>query len=102
MYFMYPIAYPIALILDHFLGESHGTTYKKAGLKSLVSLHQALQNESDIDALTSDEVTIIGAVLDLRAKPVSKIMTPMKDVFTLSLDDKMDENLVNKVVFSIA
>lgn len=28
---MYPIAYPMACILDYFLGESRGTIYKKAG-----------------------------------------------------------------------
>ncbi|KAI8054794.1 hypothetical protein BDF21DRAFT_431069 [Thamnidium elegans] len=97
MYVMYPIAYPTALLLDFFLGESHGTVYKKAGLKSLVSLHQAV-HASDVDALTSDEVTIIGAVLDLKSKPVSFIMTPMSDVFTLSTDDIMDEALVDKIL----
>lgn len=96
MYIMYPIAYPTALLLDFFLGESHGTVYKKAGLKSLVSLHQAV-HPSDVDALTSDEVTIIGAVLDLKSKPVSFIMTPMNDVFTLSTEDILNEELVDKV-----
>jgi CBS domain containing-hemolysin-like protein len=93
---MYPIAYPTALLLDYFLGESHGTVYKKAGLKTLVSLHQSV-NSSDVDALTEDEVTIIGAVLDLRSKPVSQIMTPIDDVFTLSTDDTLDEKVVDKV-----
>ncbi|KAI8974735.1 hypothetical protein BDB01DRAFT_806285 [Pilobolus umbonatus] len=97
MYLMYPVAYPTALLLDYFLGESHGTIYKKAGLKSLVSLHQAV-NSTDVDALTIDEVTIIGAVLDLRSKPVSQIMTPIKDVFTLSTDDILDEALVDKIL----
>ncbi|KAI9486597.1 MAG: hypothetical protein EXX96DRAFT_549665 [Benjaminiella poitrasii] len=97
MYVMYPIAYPIALLLDFFLGESHGTVYKKAGLKTLVSLHQAA-HASDVDALTADEVTIIGAVLDLKSKPVSMIMTPMKDVFTLSTKDILNEELVDKIL----
>ena len=97
MYVMYPIAYPIAKLLDYVLGESHGTVYKKAGLKSLVSLHQAV-HPSDVDALTSDEVTIIGAVLDLKQKPVSLIMTPISDVFTLSKDDVLDEALVDKIL----
>ncbi|ORZ01327.1 hypothetical protein BCR43DRAFT_486762 [Syncephalastrum racemosum] len=97
MYAMYPIAYPTALLLDYFLGESHGTVYKKAGLKTLVSLHQAV-NPSDVEALTADEVTIIGAVLDLRSKPVSQIMTPMTDVFTLSIDDTLDEIVVDKIM----
>jgi CBS domain containing-hemolysin-like protein len=96
MYIMYPIAYPTALLLDFFLGASHGTVYKKAGLKTLVSLHQAV-HPSDVDALTQDEVTIIGAVLDLKSKPVSFIMTPMDDVFTLSTEDIMNEELVDRV-----
>lgn len=111
MYLMYPIAYPTALLLDFFLGESHGTIYKKAGLKSLVSLHQTSSTKTtrkksdsshsdleDGDALTQDEVTIIGAVLDLKSKPVSQVMTPMKDVFTLSINDIMNEELVNKIL----
>ncbi|ORE05698.1 DUF21-domain-containing protein [Rhizopus microsporus var. microsporus] len=97
MYLMYPIAYPTALLLDYFLGESHGTIYKKAGLKTLVSLHQSV-NPADVDALTEDEVTIIGAVLDLRQKPVSQIMTPIADVFTLSTDDILNEETVEKIL----
>jgi CBS domain containing-hemolysin-like protein len=79
------------------LGPTHGTVYKKAGLKSLVSLHQAVHT-TDVDALTADEVTIIGAVLDLKSKPVSLIMTPIHDVFTLSTQDILDEALVDKIL----
>ncbi|KAI8978403.1 hypothetical protein BDB01DRAFT_799700 [Pilobolus umbonatus] len=96
MYLLYPLAYPTALLLDYFLGESHGTIYKKAGLKSLVALHQS--DPSDADALNADEVTIIGSVLDLKSKPVSSIMTPMKDVFTLSTSSIVDEELVHKIL----
>ncbi|RCI01945.1 cell agglutination protein Mam3 [Rhizopus stolonifer] len=99
MYIMYPIAYPTAKLLDYVLGESHGTIYKKAGLKTLVSLHQSV-NPADVDALTEDEVTIIGAVLDLRSKPVSQIMTPIADVFTLSTDDILNEELVDKILIA--
>jgi CBS domain containing-hemolysin-like protein len=70
--------------------------YFDLGLKTLVSLHQSV-NPADVDALTEDEVTIIGAVLDLRSKPVSQIMTPIADVFTLSTEDLLDEELVDKV-----
>lgn len=66
------------------------------GLKTLVSLHQAV-NPADVDALNQDEVTIISAVLDLRSKSVASIMTPMDDVFTLSVDDVLTEELVDKV-----
>ncbi|KNC22869.1 hypothetical protein FF38_14040, partial [Lucilia cuprina] len=95
MYLMYPIAVPIAKILDYMLGEDHGTFYKKAGLKSLVSLHHHI----GIDRLNEDEVTIISAVLDLKDKPVQQIMTPMKDVFILSSDTILDEQMVEKILF---
>lgn len=95
MYIMYPIAYPTACALDFFLGESHGTIYKKAGLKSLVSLHRS---DNDAEGLTQDEVHIIASVLDLREKPVVNMMTPMQDVFTLTVNTVLDADLVHKIL----
>jgi metal transporter CNNM len=80
MYVMGIAAWPTAKLLDYLLGEDHGTVYKKSGLKTLVNLHQSLGLEHE--RLNEDEVTIITAVLDLKAKAVGNIMTPMKDVFT--------------------
>jgi metal transporter CNNM len=94
MYVMYPIAYPTALILDHVLGEDEGTTYKKAGLKTLVSLHKTLGTER----LNDDEVTIITAVLDLKEKPVGTIMTSLKDVYVMSADQVMDVKTMNEIL----
>jgi metal transporter CNNM len=97
MYIMYPIAYPIALLLDHLLGEDHGTVYKKAGLKTLVTLHKTL-GRSPSDRLNQDEVTIITAVLDLKDKPVEAIMTPISDVFTMSADTVLDEETTDAIL----
>src|SRR5690606_19991882 len=97
MYFMYPIAYPIALLLDYLLGEDHGTVYKKAGLKTLVTLHKTI-GPSPSDRLNQDEVTIITAVLDLKDKPVEAIMTPISDVFTMSADTVLDEETTDAIL----
>lgn len=96
MYLMYPVAVPIANLLDYVLGEDHGTVYKKAGLKSLVTLHHNMGN----DPLNTDEVTIISAVLDLKAKAVENVMTPIKDVFVLSSDAMLDEALVEQILLT--
>lgn len=96
MYLMSPIAWPTAKLLDWLLGEDHGTIYKKAGLKTLVSLHRSLGESGQ--RLHADEVTIISAVLDLKEKTVGSIMTPMEDVFTLSLDDVLDEETLDDIL----
>ena len=97
MWIMFPIAWPTAKLLDYLLGEDHGTTYKKAGLKTLVTLHRTLGTSPD-ERLNEDEVTIITAVLDLKAKPVGSIMTPMKDVFTMSADTVLDEAMMEVIL----
>lgn len=93
MYLMYPIAYPCSLLLDHILGEDHGTLYKKSGLKTLVTLHKTM----GVERLNEDEVTIISAVLDLKEKPVSHIMTPIDRVYTMSADAVLDEETVEEI-----
>ncbi|KAF2791446.1 DUF21-domain-containing protein [Melanomma pulvis-pyrius CBS 109.77] len=97
MWIMFPIAWPTAKLLDYLLGEDHGTTYKKAGLKTLVTLHRTLGTSPD-ERLNEDEVTIITAVLDLKAKAVGSIMTPMKDVFTMSADTVLDEPMMEVIL----
>jgi metal transporter CNNM len=96
MYILSPVAWPTAKLLDWLLGEDHGTVYKKSGLKTLVSLHKSLGDTGQ--KLNQDEVTIIGAVLDLKDKSVGSIMTPMEDVYTLSLDDVLDEETMDEVL----
>lgn len=96
MYTTAPLSWPIAKLLDRLLGEDHGTTYKKAGLKTLVTLHKTLGAAGE--QLNSDEVTIISAVLDLKEKSVGSIMTPMGDVFTMSTETVLDEDTINLIL----
>lgn len=96
MWLEFPVAYPIAKLLDWLLGESHGTVYKKAELKTFVSLHRTIGEET----LNEDEVTIISAVLELSDKPVSFIMTPIEDTYTLSSSVILDQLKVDEVSFS--
>lgn len=97
MWALAPVAWPTAKLLDWLLGEDHGTMYKKAGLKTLVTLHKTL-GESAGERLMEDEVTIINSVLDLKEKPVGDIMTPMQDVFTMSADTILDERMMDTIL----
>lgn len=97
MWLMCPVAWPTAKLLDWLLGEDHGTMYKKAGLKTLVTLHKTLGTGAG-ERLMEDEVTIINSVLDLKEKPVGDIMTPMQDVFTMSADTILDERMMDTIL----
>ncbi|PLW15434.1 hypothetical protein PCANC_17925 [Puccinia coronata f. sp. avenae] len=94
MYLEFPIAYPIALLLDYILGHDEGTTYRKAELKTFVGLHRHIGT----DGLNEDEVTIISAVLDLSGKTIVDIMTPIEETFTLGEDSILDESTVTELV----
>lgn len=97
MWIMCPVAWPTAKLLDYLLGEDHGIMYKKAGLKTLVTLHKTLGSGAG-ERLMEDEVTIINSVLDLKDKPVGDIMTPMQDVFTMSADTVLDERMMDTIL----
>ena len=96
MILLAPVAWPTAKLLDYCLGEEHGTTYRKAELKTFVSLHQQIGTEH----LNDDEVTIIRAVLDLNDKTVADVMTPIEDVYTLPIDHVLDDAGVDELVQS--
>lgn len=93
MYIMYPIVYPISVLLDWILGENHGVIYKKSGLKTLVTLHKTM----GVERLTQDEVTIISAVLDLKEKQVREVMVPIENVYTMSYDRILDKNSIEEI-----
>jgi len=97
MWLMAPIAWPTAKLLDYLLGEDHGTTYKKAGLKTLVQLHKTLGTAPG-ERLLEDEVNIIQSVLDLKDKAVCDVMTPMQDVFTMSADTVLDVKMMDTIL----
>jgi len=96
MYLEAPLAWPTAKLLDRLIGEEHGTTYSKAGLKTLVNIHKTFGDAGE--RLNEDEVTIIGSVLELKNKSVEAIMTPMDDVFTMSLDTVLDEKMMDNIL----
>ncbi|KAJ7108333.1 hypothetical protein C8R44DRAFT_804026, partial [Mycena epipterygia] len=70
-------------------------TYKKAELESFLQFHRAGE-----EPLCDDEISMLNGVLELKAKSVEQIMTPMKDVMTLSADAVLDDKLVEAILLS--
>jgi CBS domain containing-hemolysin-like protein len=60
----YPIVYPTAKLLDCILGE-HGTIiYPKKDLKTLIEIHQKV-DDSDDQGFNQEEVLLIKSLLEM-------------------------------------
>jgi metal transporter CNNM len=95
MFIEWIVAYPIACLLDWTLGHQNGVIYRHAQLKELVALH----SEDQSGPLTKDEVSVLRAVLDLRDKSVSDIMTRLEDVFMLPLSSTLGRETISSVCY---
>lgn len=93
MWIMAPIAYPIARLLDHILGVHKSHTYRKAELKSLLQFHKTGE-----EPLMEEEISILNSVLELSTKNVKSLMTPLKDVVTLSADTILDDKKLDELL----
>ncbi|KDR71746.1 hypothetical protein GALMADRAFT_253492 [Galerina marginata CBS 339.88] len=95
IYAMGFIAWPVAKLLEWVLGPHHGIIYRRAELKELIAMHSSHATHGG--DLKNDTVAIIGATLDLQEKVVRQAMTPISDVFMLSIDSKLDYALLKKI-----
>ncbi|KAF7302424.1 CNNM transmembrane domain-containing protein [Mycena chlorophos] len=95
IYFLGIISWPVAKILEFALGPHHGIIYRRAELKELIAMHSTMGTHGG--DLKTDTVTIIGATLDLQEKVVRQAMTPIKDVFMLSIDASLDYDLLKQI-----
>ncbi|KAJ8075770.1 hypothetical protein PM082_021400 [Marasmius tenuissimus] len=89
------ISWPVAKFLEFVLGPHHGIIYRRGELKELIAMHSSVGSHGG--DLKSDTVTIIGATLDLQEKVVRQAMTPIKDVFMLSVESSLDYELLRKI-----
>ncbi|KAJ3874093.1 hypothetical protein F5051DRAFT_104098 [Lentinula edodes] len=89
------VSWPVAKLLEFVLGPHHGIIYRRAELKELIAMHSSMATHGG--DLKTDTVTIIGATLDLQEKVVRQAMTPINDVFMLSIDSELDYDLLKKI-----
>ncbi|KAJ3929834.1 MAG: hypothetical protein NXY57DRAFT_1090365 [Lentinula lateritia] len=89
------VSWPVAKLLEFVLGPHHGIIYRRAELKELIAMHSSMATHGG--DLKTDTVTIIGATLDLQEKVVRQAMTPINNVFMLSIDSELDYDLLKKI-----
>ena len=93
IFLMYPIAYPLSLLLDKMLGEELQTIWSKREIKEIIKHHE--DNEaSDID---KDEERILLGALSFSEKSAKKIMTPKPVLFKLEKNTILNRELLLKI-----
>lgn len=86
----YPVAAPIAYLLDLMLGQELGTVYDRDGLKGLIDVH----SRNKYGVLTQDETEIMKGTLDFSLKTVKDALTRAEDVFMLDVETRLTRTTV--------
>lgn len=86
----YPLAAPIAYLLDLMLGQELGTIYDRDGLKGLIDVH----SRNKYGVLTQDETEIMKGTLDFSLKTVKDALTRAEDVYMLDVETRLNRTTV--------
>lgn len=94
MLLCYPVAKPIAWVLDRLLGHQTAL-FRRAQLKALVEVHDKKQHLGG--DLSLDEVRVITGALDATAKTARQVMTPLDKAFMLPADALLTEDVFSTI-----
>lgn len=101
----FPIAYPIALCLDRIIGHADMTMYNRTEISTMMQLHREEgvkragaggggHGRESGDMYEEEEVVIIAGALKYREMAVSQVMTPAREAYMISINEKLSYKLV--------
>ena len=90
IFILYPIAAPMAWLLDKVLGQEMGTVWDKREIGEIIRHHEDAE-ESEIDA---DEERILLGALSFSDMTAKDIATPRVMVFSLAGNRTVDQQLI--------
>ena len=93
---LYPVAAPIAWVLDLLFGREHETLLTKGGLKELVLAH-ARAHGSEKAVLSPEELSVITGALDLHKLTCGQTMTPLARLAMVPEDARLTESLLGSI-----
>eukprot|EP00003_Mantamonas_plastica_P003210 TRINITY_DN12570_c0_g1_i3.p1 TRINITY_DN12570_c0_g1~~TRINITY_DN12570_c0_g1_i3.p1 ORF type:complete len:490 (+),score=222.04 TRINITY_DN12570_c0_g1_i3:402-1871(+) len=94
MVLTFPLSWPISIVLDYVLGHEVGTQFTRSEMKTLIAHHA----KEEIGQLTKDESTILSGALDFNSKKVADVMTPLAEVTSIDINEKLDMDLITKLL----
>jgi len=89
----YPIAAPIAWLLDKILGEELPIVWSKKEIKEIIKYHE----DAPYGTIDEDEKRIALGALSYSDKTVLEVMIPKENVFRLSADQEIDQELLETI-----
>ena len=89
----YPIAYPIARMLDWVLGKELPTMYSKSELMDIISEHE----DSEHSPVDADEERIVHGALKFSHLRVREVMTPAEQVVMYDENQRLTHSFFDEV-----
>jgi metal transporter CNNM len=93
IFIAYPIARPIAMVLDYFLGNELPTTYSNKELMDIISEHE----DSEHSSIDEDEERIMHGALQFSHMRVREVMTPEEDVVMFEKNQRLSQEFFTEV-----
>ena len=93
MVLFYPVAKPIAWMLDKTLGEEMRTVWTKRELAHIIQMHE----DDPRSAVDADEERILLGALSFSDKTAGQIMTPESDVDMVHVDQEITQKFLHEI-----
>eukprot|EP00668_Euglena_longa_P004283 GGOE01005020.1.p1 GENE.GGOE01005020.1~~GGOE01005020.1.p1 ORF type:complete len:535 (-),score=147.46 GGOE01005020.1:527-2110(-) len=91
---LYPIAKPISMVLNWFLGTDMGQIYDRNELVQLLEMHAERTKETGIGR---GETKLMKAAMEFSNATVQDIMTKIDDVYMLEADTRLDADVMTSI-----
>jgi metal transporter CNNM len=92
----YPIAFPIALVLNRVLGDELPRMYTKSEFMHIISEHE----DSEHSTIDADEERIVHGALKFSHRKVREVMTPIENVDMFEANQKLTHGFYEAVAES--
>ncbi len=90
---LYPIAFPVAWLLDRLLGKEPPVLWSKAELREIIRYHKAAGE----DIIDQDEERILLGALSFSELQVKDILIPAKEVYALDGRTTLDVSALEQI-----
>ena len=90
---LFPVAWPLARILDMLLGTELPTIWSKKEIKEIIRLHE----DSPASTIDADEERIVLGALSFSERCADEVLTPWDKTFKLPSTTRISDSLLHKI-----